>query len=522
MKRLKTGVVNTLSFVKLSTFTVNSFDVTLEKVVGTGSLTITNLTDLNNLDSCKDFIQINIDLISNDIEGGEYELTITNSGDSYKYLTEVQDYQYNTLGTGIYANSVVLSSEISNNGGGTSTSTNIWDNVYLLNELEPVEYITDTLLARVYGLPPKEDVDNLASELTIDITDSDGNTYNDSFSFNIFYDSHQKLFNLASSGLNKGDVWDVVIQFKNAGNVIAERIFNGLSWPDATFFLAQSLTDAQDYQSNGDKLDFTELDNLTTANIYTYVGENKQASLSLTSTKFVSSFMFVTDLPTNTLINQPINTSIGSLEESFIGIDLTPKQFAPTLFIVQLGCSWNVDGVTYSKIAEEINNTGYYSFESPITKEYTNKLYDGSVITLNGVDFNVTGDRLLSSVHPTLGDQSQLLSNTIVSIQLSAVEPGVYPKLFYFQNNGSNTKVMSREVYTDGTIVERSSITPHTINFNNTNVGNGTDPWGLVSFEIAETSKTLESVSVWLRFASDYIYNIDNGSINFPEFYFEP
>ena len=112
MKRLKTGVVNTLSFVKLSSFTVNSFDVTLDKVVGTGSLTITNLTDLNNLDSCKDFIQINIDLLSNDIEGGEYELTITNSGDSYKYLTEVQNYQYNNLTTGIYSDSVVLSNQV--------------------------------------------------------------------------------------------------------------------------------------------------------------------------------------------------------------------------------------------------------------------------------------------------------------------------------------------------------------------------------------------------------------------------
>jgi hypothetical protein len=106
MKRLKTGVVNTLSFVKLSTFTVNSFDVTLDKVVGTGSLTITNLTDLNNLDSCKDFIQINIDLINNDLEGGEYELTITNSGDSYKYLTEVQDYTVTQTGTGIYSSTV--------------------------------------------------------------------------------------------------------------------------------------------------------------------------------------------------------------------------------------------------------------------------------------------------------------------------------------------------------------------------------------------------------------------------------
>jgi len=106
MKRLKTGVVNTLSFVKLSSFTVNSFDVTLDKVVGTGSLTITNLTDLNNLDSCKDFIQINIDLLSNDIEGGEYELTITNSGDSYKYLTEVQDYTVTSNGSGIYGSTV--------------------------------------------------------------------------------------------------------------------------------------------------------------------------------------------------------------------------------------------------------------------------------------------------------------------------------------------------------------------------------------------------------------------------------
>lgn len=106
MKRLKAGVVNTLSFVKLSTFTVNSFDVTLDKVVGIGSLMITNLTDLNGLDSCKDFIQINIDLINNDLEGGEYELTITNQGSSYKYLTEVQDYTTTQTGSGIYGSTV--------------------------------------------------------------------------------------------------------------------------------------------------------------------------------------------------------------------------------------------------------------------------------------------------------------------------------------------------------------------------------------------------------------------------------
>ena len=106
MKRLKTGVVNTLSFIKLGDFNVNSFDITLDKVVGNGSLTITNLTDLNNLDSCKDFIRINVDLLSNDLEGGEYVLTLTNEGNSYNFLTEVQDYTTTQTGSGIYGSTV--------------------------------------------------------------------------------------------------------------------------------------------------------------------------------------------------------------------------------------------------------------------------------------------------------------------------------------------------------------------------------------------------------------------------------
>ena len=106
MKRLKTGVVNTLSFVKLADFTVNSFDITLTKVVGTGSLTITNLTDLNNLDSCKDFISINVDLLSNDLDGGEYILTLSNQGSEYNFLTEVQDYTTIQTGSGIYGSTV--------------------------------------------------------------------------------------------------------------------------------------------------------------------------------------------------------------------------------------------------------------------------------------------------------------------------------------------------------------------------------------------------------------------------------
>ena len=106
MKRLKTGVVNTLSFVKLADFTVNSFDITLTKVVGTGSLTITDLTDLNNLDSCKDFISINVDLLSNDLDGGEYILTLSNGSNEYNFLREVQDYTTTQTGSGIYGSTV--------------------------------------------------------------------------------------------------------------------------------------------------------------------------------------------------------------------------------------------------------------------------------------------------------------------------------------------------------------------------------------------------------------------------------
>lgn len=109
MKRLKAGVVNTLSFVKLGDFTVNSFDIVLTKVVGVGTLNLTSLTDVNNLDSCKDFISLNIDLLSNDLEGGEYILTLSNNGNDYNFLAQVQDYTTTQTGSGIYGSTVRFS-----------------------------------------------------------------------------------------------------------------------------------------------------------------------------------------------------------------------------------------------------------------------------------------------------------------------------------------------------------------------------------------------------------------------------
>jgi len=106
VKRLKSGIVNTLSFVKLKTFTTNSFTIKLEKVVGTAALTLTPLTDNNSLDSCKDFITLNVDLLSNDLDGGEYTLTLVYGADEYTYLANIEDYTTAQDGIGIYADSV--------------------------------------------------------------------------------------------------------------------------------------------------------------------------------------------------------------------------------------------------------------------------------------------------------------------------------------------------------------------------------------------------------------------------------
>jgi len=106
MKRLKAGVVNTLSFVKLSDFTVNSFSIRLEKLVGTQSITLTPLNDNNNLDSCKDFITLNVDLLSNDLDGGEYNLVLIYGSDEYTYLAHIEDYTTTQDGTGVYSDSV--------------------------------------------------------------------------------------------------------------------------------------------------------------------------------------------------------------------------------------------------------------------------------------------------------------------------------------------------------------------------------------------------------------------------------
>ena len=108
MKRLTAGSVNTLSFVKHPQWVINDFDITLEKVVGTGSLSLTGLQDLNGLNSCNDFVRLNIDLLSNDLEGGEYYIEVTNGTITSSYLAEIKAHTATQTGSGIYSDTVVF------------------------------------------------------------------------------------------------------------------------------------------------------------------------------------------------------------------------------------------------------------------------------------------------------------------------------------------------------------------------------------------------------------------------------
>ena len=109
MKRLRSGVVNTLSFIKVGNYVVNDFTVRLEKIVGTDTLELTGLTDSKNLDDCSDFVVINVDLITNELDGGEYILHLTNGNSTQKYLANVEVSKYiNTTNSGLYSSTVVL------------------------------------------------------------------------------------------------------------------------------------------------------------------------------------------------------------------------------------------------------------------------------------------------------------------------------------------------------------------------------------------------------------------------------
>ena len=70
---------------------------------------LSSLADVYSLDVCKDFITLNVDLLTNSLEGGEYVLTLTNGSSSYEYLALVDTYTTTNGSGSVYGNTVKFS-----------------------------------------------------------------------------------------------------------------------------------------------------------------------------------------------------------------------------------------------------------------------------------------------------------------------------------------------------------------------------------------------------------------------------
>ena len=230
MKRLKVGAVNSISFIRNIQYTINSFDVTFEKVVGGAELTLSGLTDQLNLDSCSDFIVLNLDLISNSLDGGEYYLTVSNEDTSSTYLCEVESYGYNTRGLGIYSDSVIMGdpdlSGLSANEQFLSERVKIFiaDNMTEAEALEPtISYGTNILTDSSVDL---SDLVNGNKSLYIKastsgeyiywvgttVTSNPDNNTNVPFAAN-FPDPHYRTVNLAADQIFQLSMFDLNSMF---------------------------------------------------------------------------------------------------------------------------------------------------------------------------------------------------------------------------------------------------------------------------------------------------------------------
>lgn len=111
MRKIINGQINKVSFVYDSAMSSNLFSIFLDKVVGNKTYTFSGLSDPDGIDSCREFVVLDIDLTSTDVDGGEYYLTLSNATDDIiTVMCEAVDYEYaNTVsGNELYSSTVKI------------------------------------------------------------------------------------------------------------------------------------------------------------------------------------------------------------------------------------------------------------------------------------------------------------------------------------------------------------------------------------------------------------------------------
>jgi len=518
MKRLKTGAVNSISFIRNLDYAINSFDVTFEKVVGPTVLSLTGLQDQLELSSCSDFILLNIDLLTHTLEGGEYYITVSNAGGSSTYLCEVQAHQYNTLSSdSIYSDSVVLSSDVTasaapENTDGTepssgssadSMSITLRDNTY--GDMTSPYYVrTDSWLAHA-------NVANIGSSITqvkFKITDSSSQEISKVVA--VTNNTIMSItFDIENETVNFGDVADWVIEGLNSSDevVYTSSTYKLIIPPKISLYLAESLSDANDMRANGSSAIEVLNGSSTTYNLYAYLESNTSAQITAHNRAGVNDKVF-----NNSAVGTINGTSSFSISPTEGSMELVSSDVLPAWTYetsernLRYYCyfTWSGGYVTplLNNIAGLYNTFAYGEDSNGINQ----RPYSKETLTISGTTFTLEGF-------------SPILYNSLTSYTNSRLALYMGDGSYQMNTNYVNSLAVQQE-YSDGT-TEEVIITKAQLA--NAQVfpamqGDAFDVYAYVSR--INSSKTLVHNKVWIKYGS-YWFNINNSSVDAPHFLLE-
>lgn len=531
MKRLKTGAVNSISFIRNLDYAINSFDVTFEKVVGPTVLSLTNLQDSLELATCSDFIVLNIDLVTHSLEGGEYYLTVSNGGNSSTYLCEVQAHQYNTLSSdSIYSDSVVLSNDVTGSSapentegtepdpaGGSSTvsfDVDIWDPNYG-SLIAPYQVRTDTWNVSCNV----ENVHSTITKIKTVLEDSSGNVISGVNTLTGSGPNYNLYFDIEDENINFGDV--ATLHFEGLDNTDTVLYTSSSSTiyipPKVELYLAESLSAANAMRGNAP----VEIEHIapdsTTYNLYAYVVGN-HANVTVNISSRVQNVRGGLFYPVVGVTIPTFNVPEGVMTE--VITDAVPDPSTSQKAEKTYYYSHNVwsDGTTTPLINNlaGVYNTYYSANANPVIK-YP---YAEQTLTVDGFTFTVEG------YSPIIHSSSSIVNN-ILQVKIG--------------DNNYNIDVLNRmrqvriqQEFTDGTVLEES-LTPSQMQGNSTHyatsqsasliftANQGENHDYRVYLPSLDTSKTLRYTRFWIKIneTPDKWYHIDNGSAESPQYRFD-
>jgi hypothetical protein len=405
--------------------------------------------------------------------------------------------------------------------------------------------------------------------LNITCTDSDNNTFTVVKTHGTLSSTNSRtstIQNLSTRGLNLGDVWDTEVVVSQGGTTYSTFNFNVLMPPSIDLYMADSLTNATAYRSTETdttaRIDLYNDTLIGSPNLYAYVNENTQCTMELLSADSHKSFVnysTFSDSLTQNVVSESFTAPVGQMTEiknPYPFKTLDDSAFSHS--VVNVVCSWVVDGQT---ISEDVslwtapdNSISYYQTNASISRVFTLRHRSEHTITLNGNDYVIESETPVVLSRPNDPTNKVFYNSSYGVYELYIGFTGI-PNVFdpatstfsggetaspvasYFDEQGSGApgyvKVFTRETYTDGTVIE---VENKSLFFNvgstgtryyQTNYQGNIDPYARVSFAQEDTTKTLDNMVVWFGFKeygtnNTYYYDVDNGSINSPEFYFEP